>query len=178
MPTTGYVSNNAIHSNYGFVTYDGFVIGRLDNIKFRVEKDVFYDVIIGSGGKPFGNPIIKTTKYTGTFTKGMIKLSELDKILMLDAIGNEHADNNGEHDSGDFSSAEITKFTDTNKKTLTIYPVALDGFTIALGGIVIKTHEIDISNNKFAKITGEFIGKFVSYFNKLSSQDITRTETI
>jgi len=156
MPSSvSWVDNQILHSNYAYVVYDD------------VDKDVEYDVIIGSGGKPFGQPIIKTTKFYGTFTKGMFKVSELDKVLMLDSVGNSHADYGDEHDNTNFNSADITKFIDDDSKSFTLFPATHSSLAIAFGGVVIKKHEIDITNNKYIKITGEFIGKFIEYYNKL-----------
>ncbi len=170
MASTGFTETVLAHANQAFASYDGNIIGRLENLKMRIDKDVEYDSIIGSGGKPFGNPIIKHTKYYGTFTKGMFKISELDKILMLDAIGNEHADPRADpHDNSDFSSNLYTKFIDTSKRTLTLFPVTFGNLAIAFGGVTLKVYEIEVVSNKFIRINGEFIAKFMTYFNNLQS---------
>jgi len=172
MPTTnstGWVTNQLLHANFAYVVYDNEIIGRLDNIDMVIDKDVEYDVIIGSGGKPFGQPIVKMTKFYGTFSKGMFKESDVDKILMLDAVGNEHSDLGKDHVSSSFSSANITKFVDTDAKSLTLFPATFSSLAIAFGGVVIKKHKIDLVNNKFIRITGEFIGKFIEYYNKLDT---------
>lgn len=176
MPNSvAWVDNQVLHSNYAYVVYDGFTIGRLDNVKFIIDKDVEYDVIIGSGGKPFGQPIVKMTKFSGTFTKGMFKVSEVDKVLMLDSVGNAHADYKESHNNYDFSSSNLTKFIDDDSKSFTLFPATFPSLAIAFGGVVIKKTEIDISNNKFIKFTGEFIGKFIEYFNQMTHDEFLAT---
>lgn len=176
MPNSiSWVENQLLHSNYAYVIYDGLVLGRLDNVKFIVEKDIEYDVIIGSGGRPFGQPILKKTKFYGSFTKGMFKVSEVDKAIMLDSVGNAHADYKTNHNNFDFSSADLTKFIDDDSKSFTLFPSALPSLAIAFGGVVIKKTEIDISNNKYIKFTGEFIGKFIEYYNQLTHDEILAT---
>lgn len=82
-------------------------------------------------------------------------------------MGNSHSDFNKEHDSSEFSSADITKFVDTDANSLTIFPATFPTYAITLGGVVIKKHDIGVMDNKFIKITGEFIGKFIEYYNRL-----------
>jgi len=168
--STSWSNNQLLHSNFAFVAYDDKIIGRLESVKFIIEKDVEYDVIIGSGGKPFGQPIQKTTKFYGTFSKGMFKISELDKVLMLDSVGNAHADYGESHQMYDagFNSANITKFIDDDSKSFVLYPATFPSLTIAFGGVVIKKTEIDITNNKFIKFSGDFIGKFIEYNNTVT----------
>lgn len=167
MASSGYQTNKAFHSNYAWVTYDGHIIGRLNGIKFRIEKDVEYDVIIGSGGKPFGKPLVKYTKFIGEFNKGKIKKSEIDKILLLDAIGNDHADRFGEHDNSNFNTANVTKFIDNDQKSLTLFLSAFDTIAISIGGVVLKLYEINITNSKFIETNGTFIGKYIYYYDKM-----------
>lgn len=177
MSSVGYVDIKIAHANYAFAVYDSRIIGRLENLKIKIDKDVEYDTIIGSGGKPFGNPIVKFTKFSGTFIKAMFKVSDLDKVLIHDSIGNESANYGGsDFDlfSNDFSSADLTRFTDTNKKTLTLYPIALDSFTISLDGVVMKAHEIEVIQNKYIRINGEFIGKSITYWNKTNLSELTK----
>ena len=176
MPTSvSVVESQALHSNFAYVVYDDFILGRLDNVKMIIDKDVEYDVIIGSGGKPFGQPIVKFTKFYGTFIKGMLKVSEIDKVLMLDSVGNAHADFDEKHKNYNFNSAEITKFIDDDSRSLTLFPATFPSLAIAFGGVVIKRNEIEISNSKYIKITGEFIGKFVEYYNELTHDAFNRT---
>jgi len=176
LPSTAFVNNILAHSNYSYVAYGDHIVGKLENLKLTITKDVEYDVIIGSGGRPFGEPIIKTMKFGGSFTKGMLKISELDKVLMLDSIGNDHADWRSEHDSSDFSSANLTKFIDLNNKSLTILPIAFDTFTISLGGIVLSSQEIEIVHNKYIRINANYIGKHISYYNKTDSQQFNEMD--
>lgn len=167
-PDISWNDNKILHSNYAYVVYDDLILGRLENVRFIVEKDIEYDVIIGSGGKPFGQPILKKTKFYGSFSKGMFKVSEVDKAIMLDSVGNAHADYQTSHDNFNFSSANLTKFIDDDSKSFTLFPSAFPSLAIAFGGVVIKKTEIDISNNKFIKFSGEFIGKFIEYLNELT----------
>ena len=171
MPSVAFKDNILAHSNYAYVAYGDNIIGKLENLKIRIVKDVEYDVIIGSGGRPFGEPIVKHTKFTGSFSKGMFKTSDLDNILMLDAIGNDHAGLVVEHDNTDFSSSDLTKFIDLNKKSLVILPVSFDSFSIIFGGIVLNNYEIEVVNNKYIRISSDFIGKYITYYNKVTHED-------
>ncbi len=174
MPTVSWADNQILHSNYAFVVYDGNIIGRLDSVKFIIEKDVEYDRIIGSGGKPFGHPIIKSTKFYGSFKKAMFRISEADKILMLDSVGNAHADARTEHDPSNFRS-DIeggTKYIDEPFKSLTVFPATLSSFAMSFGGVVIKRSEIDVINNKWITFSGELIGSFVEYNNTLTQKEV------
>ena len=85
---------------------------------------------------------------------------------MLHIIGNEHSDQGLEHDDTDFTSSDLTKFVDNNKQTMVISPITQSVFGIAVGGVVFKVHEIDVVQNKYIRINGEFIASFLTYFNK------------
>jgi len=171
LPTeTGYTNSRIVHSNYGFAVYDNYVIGKLEDLTMIVEKDAEYDVIIGSGGKPFGQPIVKLTKFNGSFTKGMFKTEDLDKVIALDSVGNSRSSFlNEDNDISNFNSDNNTDFADDDTKSLVFFPVSNSEFAIAFGGIIITKYDMKILNNKYARITAEFKGKFIEYKNKLKT---------
>lgn len=169
----GYSNNQVAHSNYGFAVYNDMVIGKLEDLTMIVSKDAEYDVIIGSGGKPFGLPIVKFTKFTGSFSKGMFNVSDLDKLITLHSVGNSYADFSSEDkDKSNFSSDDRSGFIDNEYQSLTFFPVATPHFAIAFGGIIITNYKLEIINSKFARIRAEFKGKFIEYYNKLKITDL------
>ena len=181
MAKFGYGDTKIVHTKYAYVIYGSTIIGRLLNVEFIIDKDVEYDVIIGSGGKPFGNPILKKTTFTGSFERGMFINNELERELMRDSIGNQHSDRDEENDPRSFSSADVTKYIDDDNTSLVIIPAYTtnQAFAIAFGGVVLKRTKLLFKNNSFATVSSEFIGKFMEYRNKITStgfRDLTGIE--
>jgi len=171
----GYISSQIIHSNYAYVIFNGTTIARLEDIEIVIDKDTVYDHIIGSGGAPFGQPLRKTIKFSGSFTKGMLVVDNLvDNDLILSAVGKGHANQGEEHTANNFSTFNSTKFIDDTAGRLVLIPRAsskaiVEGdpdeprINYALSGVVITKLRIKSSNNDFIKIDGTFIGKYFDY---------------
>jgi len=173
----GYGSNQILHSNYAYVVFNGNTIGRLEDVEFVIDKDASYDHIIGSGGAPFGQPIRKTIKFSGSFSKGMMITSALaDNDLLLSAVGKDHANLGESHDPENFSTFNSTKFIDNTAGRLVLIPrdqVTPDGqdldreprIMLALSGLVITKLRIKSMNNSWIKMDGTFIGKYLDYIH-------------
>ncbi len=193
MADVGYAQSQLVHANNSFVTYGNRIIGKLEKLKMVVEKDAEYDVIIGSGGKPFGQPLLKFTKFYGSFTKGQFKIDDLDKVLALHSVGNAHSNFRStgvddfnrlqkylfgtfnEHDPSEFNSGDVRKFIDEDTESLTFFPVATESFAIAFGGVIITKFEFEIVTNKFVSLNAEFKGKSIEYHNKLKIEELRAT---
>jgi len=167
-----YDSNQILHSNYARVLFNGNTIGRLEDIEIIIDKDASYDHIIGSGGFPYGQPIRKTTKFSGSFSKGILVTSSLvDNDLMLSAVGKDHSSRDESHSPDNFSTFSSSKFIDNTAGRLILIPrdnAPSDQepiIVMALSGLVITRLRIKSMNNSWIKIDGTFIGKYFDYIH-------------
>jgi len=183
-----YGSLQRLHSNFAFVEYEGRIIAGLTSIVFEIDKDVYYDIIIGSNGRPYGHPITRKETFRGSFKKALFKKSELDALLMNDSIGTHLArfgrrndnekkivvdrqyddKNKVSYNNFAFSSVDPRAHYDMAEREMVIYPMAdrADNLFIGFGGVVLKNLRIELENSKFIQYTGEFIAKYITYFSE------------